>query len=69
MRVLLAEAVADGGDVGRAGPCGRRRSEICVCDSSIGVGGIAEHAHRLARAGDFGAAAGGIDVQLAQRRR
>ena len=43
-------------------------SWICVCDSSIGVDGVAEHAHRLARAGDLGPAAGGVDVELAQRR-
>ena len=32
-----------------------------------GIGGIAQHPHRLARARDLGPAAGGVDVDLAER--
>ena len=35
----------------------------------IGVAGVAEHAHRLLRAGDLGPAAGRVEVGLAQLRR
>ena len=62
---LLGIAVLDVAEVGEPDEAAARKRDLRL-RKSIGVGGVAEDAHRLLRAGDFGAAAGGVDIALSE---
>ena len=62
---LLRIGVLDRAEVGEANRASARNHDVGL-RQIVGGSGIAEHAYRLLRTGDLGAAAGGVEICLAQ---